>query len=76
MFTHIHYVRMAFLSEDAPEFAGEVLYQEWMNERDPGRIAQMLNESAKSVRDAVRGRLESGRDMDFHFDHPIFSCNI
>lgn len=71
MFTHIHYVRMVFLSEDAPEFAKEMPYQEWTNERDAHRIAQMLSESAKSVRDAVRGRAESGRDMDLHYDHPI-----
>jgi uncharacterized damage-inducible protein DinB len=31
----------------------------------------MLNESAKVLRDAVNGRLESGRDMDLHYDHPI-----
>jgi uncharacterized damage-inducible protein DinB len=71
MFTHIHYVRMVFLSEDAPEFAKEMPYPEWMNERDAHRVAQMLSESAKSVRDAVRGRVESGRDMDLHYDHPI-----
>lgn len=71
MFTHIHYVRMVFISEDAPEFAQEIHYQEWTNELDSGRIAQMLSESAKSVNDAVRGRLESGRAMDLHYDHPI-----
>jgi hypothetical protein len=40
MFTHIHYVRMVFISEDAPEFGREIRYQEWMKERDPGRIAR------------------------------------
>lgn len=35
------------------------------------RIAAMLNESAKVVREAVKGRLESGREMDLHYDHPI-----
>ena len=34
-------------------------------------MAQMLKESAMAVRDAVRGRIESGRAMDLHFDHPI-----
>ena len=71
MFTHIHYVRMVFLSEDAPEFANGVPNQEWIDERDPSRVAQMLNESAKSVRAAVRGRVESNRHMDLHYDHPI-----
>ncbi len=71
MFTHIHYVRLVFVSEDAPEFATEVLKEEWANERDPGRIAQMLNESAKVVRDAVKRKVETGEDMKLHYDHPI-----
>jgi uncharacterized damage-inducible protein DinB len=71
MFTHIHYVRMVFISEDAPEIAVDIPQQEWTNEHDPGRIAQMLNESAKAVLNAVKGRLELGRDMALHYDHPI-----
>ena len=71
LFTHIHYVRLVFVSEDAPEFAGNVPEDEWVFERDRSRIAQMLNESARIVRDAVKGRLQAGRDMDLHFDHPI-----
>jgi hypothetical protein len=45
--------------------------EEWVDERDPGRIAQMLNDSAKAVRDAVKSRVEAGRDMNLHYDHPI-----
>ena len=71
LFTHIHYVRLVFVSEDAPEYAREVPQGEWAAERDRERIAQMLDESAKVVRDAVKGRLEAGRDMDLHYDHPI-----
>lgn len=71
MFTHIHYVRLVFLSEDAPEFARDVPKEEWVDERDRGRIAQMLNESAKAVREAVKGRLETGQEMNLHYDHPI-----
>ncbi len=71
MFTHIHYVRLVFVFEDAPEFAREVPKEEWVAERDPSRMAQMLDQSAKTVRDAVKGRLEAGRDMDVHYDHPI-----
>src|SRR5271170_608473 len=56
MFTHIHYVRLVFVFEDAPEFAGNLPEKEWVAERDCGRIAQMLNDSAKAVRDAVKGR--------------------
>ena len=70
-FTHIHYVRLVFVFEDAPEFAREPPKEEWVAERDPGRIAQMLNDSAVAVRDAVKGRLQAGRDMDLHYDHPV-----
>jgi uncharacterized damage-inducible protein DinB len=71
LFTHIHYVRLVFVFEDAPEFARELPVEEWVAERDPGRIAQMLNNSAMAVRDAVKGRIEAGRDMDLHYDHPV-----
>jgi uncharacterized damage-inducible protein DinB len=71
MFTHIHYVRLVFVAEDAPEFASDVPTEEWMVERGAGRIAKMLNESARVVRDAVKRRLETDRDMDLHYDHPI-----
>jgi uncharacterized damage-inducible protein DinB len=71
LFTHIHYVRLVFVSEDAPEFARKLPEEEWVVERDAGRIAEMLNDSAKAVRDAVKNRVESGRDMDLHYDHPI-----
>ena len=71
LLSHIHYVRMVFVEEDAPEFAGTPPASEWKAESDRVRMAQMLNESAKTVRDAVKGRLESGRGMDRHYDHPI-----
>jgi uncharacterized damage-inducible protein DinB len=71
LFMHIRYVRLVFVFEDAPEFAREPPKEEWVAERDPGRIAQMLNESAVAVRDAVKGRLEAGRGMDLHYDHPV-----
>jgi uncharacterized damage-inducible protein DinB len=71
LFMHIHYVRLVFVSEDAPEFARELPNEEWVAERDRSRIAQMLEDSAKAVREAVKGRLEAGRNMDLHYDHPI-----
>ena len=71
LFTHIHYVRLAFVSEDAPEFAKTLPEKEWASESDTNRIAQMLNDSAKVVRDAVKNRVESGREMNLHYDHPI-----
>jgi uncharacterized damage-inducible protein DinB len=71
MFTHIHFVRLVFVLEDAPEFARNLPGEEWAAERDPDRIAQMLNDSAKVVRDAVNNGVEAGRDMKLHYDHPI-----
>jgi uncharacterized damage-inducible protein DinB len=71
LFTHIHYVRLVFIFEDAPEFARDLPEEEWGDERDPGRIAQMLNDSAQAVRDAVKSRVETGQEMNIHYDHPI-----
>jgi len=71
LFTHIHSVRLVFVFEDAPDFARELPEEEWAVEHDRGRIAQMLNDSAKAVRDAVKGRVEAGREMNLHYDHPI-----
>jgi uncharacterized damage-inducible protein DinB len=71
LFTHVHFVRLVFVSEDAPECAGPVPSAEWVAERDASRIAQMLADSARVVREAVRSRVLAGRDMDLHYDHPI-----
>jgi uncharacterized damage-inducible protein DinB len=71
LFSHMHYVRLIFIQEDAPEFAREMPAKEWTAERAPAVIAHMLNDSAVAVRDAVRGRLEAGRPMELHYDHPI-----
>ena len=71
LFTHIHFVRLVFISEDAPEFARTLPEVEWKAESDSGRIAEMLNDSAKAVRDAVKSRVETGREMNLHYDHPI-----
>ena len=71
LFTHIHYVRLVFVAEDAHEFARELPKEEWVAERDRNRMARMLDDSAKAVREAVKGRLEAGRNMDLHYDHPI-----
>jgi uncharacterized damage-inducible protein DinB len=71
LFAHIHYVRLVFVSEDAPEFAKEVPNQEWVGEPDPERMAELLNDSAGTVRDAVKSRVETGGHMQLHYDHPI-----
>jgi uncharacterized damage-inducible protein DinB len=71
LFTHIHYVRLVFVFEDAPAFARELPEKEWACEQDPGRITQMLNESATAVREAVKSAVETGTQMQIHYDHPI-----
>lgn len=76
MFTHLHHERMVSVFEEASEFAGNVPDEEWLVEHDPDRIAQMLNDSAKRVRDAVKGRVEAGRDLDLNYDHPILLIQL
>lgn len=75
MLKHIHYVRMVFVSEDAQEFAPNFvepgLKGEWALEHDREQLVRMLSESAKTVSDAVKGRLAASRAMDLHYDHPI-----
>src|SRR5215831_9463841 len=67
LFSHIHYVRLVFVSEDAPEFSQSLPETEWAVERDPHRIAQMLDSSAQAVREAVKSRIVAGRSMDQHY---------
>jgi len=71
LFTHIHYVRSVFVLEDAPEWATKLPDEEWGDDPSPERMVQRLNDSAKAVRDAVKGRLDSAREMNLHYDHPI-----
>lgn len=71
LFTHIHFVRLIFISEDAPDFARSLPEQEWADERDAARIAEMLKDSANAVRAALKHKVQSGQAMDIHYDHPI-----
>ncbi len=71
MFTHMHYVRLIFLSEDAPAFAQPLPTREWRNESDPAGIAEALDASARAVRDAVESLVRSGGQMKTHYDHPL-----
>jgi uncharacterized damage-inducible protein DinB len=71
LFTHMHYCRVVFVFESAPEIQGTAPGNEWQDERDPDRIAALLGESAALMREAVRSRIASGRAMDTHYDHPI-----
>src|SRR5215472_10497784 len=73
MLAHIHYVRLVFVWEDAPEFARTPVEheREWVTERDPDRTVQLLNDSANLVRGAVKSKIEAKRELNQHYDHPI-----
>jgi uncharacterized damage-inducible protein DinB len=75
-FTHIGHERLVSVFEEAPEFARDVPEDEWMVERDRDRIAQLLTDSAQAVRDAVKGRVLAGRDLDLNYDHPILLIQL
>ena len=75
-FAHIHHERLVSVFEEAPEFAAEVPREEWMVERNRDRLAQMLDDSAKVVREAVKGRVLAGRDLDLNYDHPILLLQL
>src|SRR5688572_11045760 len=55
MFTHMHYCRVVFVFENAPEIQGGRPENEWRDERDPDRIAALLDDSARMMREAVAG---------------------
>jgi uncharacterized damage-inducible protein DinB len=71
LFTHIHYVRLVLVEEDVPEIGVKAPSGEWVVEKDRERIARMLDESARVVRDAVERKVEAGGEMKLHYDHPI-----
>ena len=71
LFMHIHFVRLVFVFEDAPEFGRELPEEEWGAERDTDRMSQKLSESARAVRDAVKNRVEAGGEMNLHYHGQI-----
>jgi uncharacterized damage-inducible protein DinB len=71
MFAHMIYVRLIFISEDAPECAGPRAPRDWLRETDPERLADGLDSSAIAVGNAVERRLRSGQPMQQHYDHPL-----
>jgi len=76
MFSHMHHERMISVFEEAPEFAGEVPKAEWADVGDRERLAEMLEESAGRVREAVKARVESGRSLDLQYDHPVLLLQL
>jgi uncharacterized damage-inducible protein DinB len=73
---HIHHERLISVFEEAPECARPVPELEWAVERDRARIAELLTESAGAVRDAVRGRVLAGQDLELRYDHPILMLQL
>ena len=71
LFAHMHFVRLVFVLEDAPEFARPLPDEEWRVKSDISRLIEMLHDSARAVGEAVRGRLASGHAMNQHYDHPL-----
>ena len=71
LFTHMHFVRLILLSEDAPDLAIEVPKREWVKELDVNRLAEELDRSAAAVRKAVRTLIASGSQTKMHYDHPL-----
>lgn len=71
LFAHMHYVRLVFVSEDVPEVAVPVPADEWTAGLARPELADRLRASARVVADAVASRLQSGRAMDRHYDHPL-----
>jgi uncharacterized damage-inducible protein DinB len=71
IFHHLHHERTASLLENSPEHAGEPPASEWSDEHDVERLAALLDDSARRVREAVRERVEAGRGLDQDFAHPV-----
>lgn len=71
MFAHLIYVRLIFVFEDAPEWAGPAHPRHWLRETDLQRIEVGLDSSALVVRKWVAERCRSGVPLQQHYDHPI-----
>jgi uncharacterized damage-inducible protein DinB len=67
----MHYVRLVFVEEDAPEFARPLTGRGWAAERDRARLEAWLHDSAQAVRGAVKHKVDTGGEMLRHYDHPI-----
>lgn len=71
LFAHVVYVRLIFVFESAPEWSPTDTPDGWLSETDPERLAAGLDSSARAVRDAVENRLQQGRPLEQHYDHPL-----
>jgi len=64
LFIHMHYCRLVFVHEVAPELGVTVPEGEWRGERDRDRIEAMPHGSADAVREAVFGMLPKNKLRD------------
>lgn len=71
MFAHVVYVRLVFISEDAPEWSDPRTPEDWLTEKDLGRLTEGLQNSGSLVRKVVEDYLGSGKQMQQHYDHPL-----
>ncbi|MBF6595798.1 MAG: damage-inducible protein DinB [Thermaceae bacterium] len=80
MFSHIHQVRLFWLTQTVPEFAEPLTSlfrkegEERIPERGPRHIEEALNAGARAVCDAVKSHIETGQPMKGEhatYDHPV-----
>lgn len=71
MFSHLHHERMISVLENAPECAGTMPTEEWLQEPSVERLAAQLHESGQRVPDAVARRVAAQKPLDRDFAHPI-----
>jgi len=71
LFAHMHYCRLVFVHEDAPEHARPVPTAEWRTVANAATLEAALHDSAAAMRAAVRGRILENRQFDAHYDHPL-----
>lgn len=71
MLTHMHYVRLVFISEDIPEMAPHLPAREWTAEATADTIAADLDQSALAIREALANYIRTGQETKIHYDHPL-----
>lgn len=77
LFAHVRFIRICTVYENDAEFARShpdtALSDdvEWLAEPDPERALQMLSDSAKAVREAVKNSVEAGQTVTGRYPNPI-----
>lgn len=71
MLSHVNHERLCSLQENFPDLCVVLPAREWDPETDPKRITQVLLESGRLVREAVRERVQSGQPLAQDFAHPL-----